>query len=488
MIRNFSKLFPALLLLSVALPAYAQDKEMTVDDVRKSATKSMTELVPVDTNNALFYNALVSTYEKNPRLKAARAQTRAVFEQLPQADAGWRPTVGAEAKITYSDINTEAKGAAAAFTTDGSNTGKDAALTLSQPLYSGGSTQADVNAAKNTIKAQIANLDLTEQEVLLSAATVYLNVLRDEALLKLTLNNKDVLSRQSDATHQRFEVGELTRTDVSQAEARSAKADAEVITAQGNLKSSRARFEQIIGYQPEQLGFPTLPLDIPTSLDEAVNFAEKWNPGVRAAQYAQQAAQYDVHSIYGELLPSLSIAGRAEKAYEPSVGIDNQDASSIGLVASVPLYEGGATRSRVRQAKQTANQRMEEIAQAQRATREAVVSAWETLAATKAEKEARKSQVEAAEVARFGVKQEADLGARTILDTLDADQELLDAKVALVEAARDEMVALYTLAAAMGIFDPKNLGFGDKIPDYNKEVEDVRGKVFSTSIAPSGGK
>ncbi len=481
--KNSFKIAMAVLLLGVAAPALAQD-ETTVDDVRKSALETTNRLMPVSQDNSGFINALVSTYEKNPTLKAARAQTRAVFEELPQADAGWRPTAEAQTGITYTDVDTKLDGGAGAgaYSASGDNTSKDAALTVSQPLYRGGSTVANIEAAKNTIKSQIAFLDQTEQQILLDAATAYLNVLQNDALLKLAVNNQDVLKQQFGATRERFDVGELTRTDVSQAEARAARAAAEVIAAQGNLKSSRARFEQLIGYQPVDIAFAPLPVKIPATLEEAVTFAEQWNPGVRSAQYAQAAAAADINSIYGELLPHVALSGTAGKSYEPGIGIDSTETNTIGVVARIPLYEAGATRSRVRQAKQSANQRMSQIGEAKRATREAVVTAWETLAAARAEKVARMSQVEAAEVARFGVKQEADLGARTILDTLDADQELLDAKVALVSAVRDEAVALYSLAAAMGVFNPQNLGFGDKVPDYNKEVAGARANLFSTAV------
>lgn len=464
-------------------PSCAQEAR-TIEEVRKNSVKSLENLLPLDKDNQIFFNALRSTYDQSPTLKAARADTRAVFERLPQADAGWRPTVNVEMGIDSSDIDREFDNQFLDnFSPDGSNTSKDAALTLAQPLYRGGSTFANIKAAKSTIKSQIAFLDQTEQGVLLAAAIAYIDVLRDELVLQLRINHQYVLKQQYEATDKRYKAGELTQTDVSQAESRYARADAEVIDAQGNLKSSRARFKQLIGYEPENLAYPVLHIDIPVTLEESLSCAENRNPGILSAQYAQSAAESDVDSIYGELLPSISLEGRMLKAWDPNEGIDNEDESSIGVFASMPLYEAGAVRSRVRQARHSVVQRYEKIAEEKRRTAEEVTSAWETFQAAKAEKKARMSQVEAADVARFGVKKEADFGSRTTLDVLDADQELLDAKVAFVAAQRNELAAQYGLAAAIGIFNPETLGFPVTLPDYNREIQAARNNLFGTSIS-----
>lgn len=450
---------------------------MTMDEMKSSAIKAMKDLLPQDKSNTVFLNALVSTYEHNPTLKAARDETRAVFEQLPQAEAGWRPTVTANANLTGTTGSTDPDTGG-----DDSYLSRGASLNLNQPLYRGGRTIADTETARNTIRAQIARLESVEQQVLLNAVTAYLDVLRDEALLKLVTNNRTVINRQFDATRKRFDVGELTRTDVAQAEARLARADADVIIAQAAIRSSRATFERVVGYQPENLGFPIMTLDIPGSLEEAINYAEQWNPNVRAAQHSHRAAEANVDSQFGSLLPEVALSGDLTKTYEPSGNLDESDGAALGVVASFPLYEASSVRSRVRQAKKTSNQRYDLILEAKRLARENVVTAWEDLQAARSETTSRIAQVEASEVARYGVHQEADLGARTILDTLDADQELLNAQVALVTATRDDVVALYTLAASLGVLTPKTLGFGDKVPDYNREVEEVRSNLFGTDV------
>lgn len=459
---------------------HAQEIGLTADQVKSSASRAMMDLLPKDKSNTVFIAALAATYENNPTLKAARSETRAVFERLPQAEAGWRPTISANANVTGNTGSTDPD-----MGGDDSYLTRGAGLNLNQPLYRGGRTLAETSAARNVIRSQIAALDLTEQQVLLQAVTAYLDVLRDDALLRLATNNQNVITQQLDATRQRFDVGELTRTDVSQSEARKAGADSGVITAKATIRSSRATFERVIGYQPENLGFPITLLDLPSSLDDAIAYGEKWNPRVRAAEHAHRASEDDVDSQFGNLLPTVSLTGDLAKSYEPSGSLDSSDRAAVGVVASIPLYEASSVRSRVRETKKISNQRYSQILEAKRVAREQVVVAWESLAAARAEVVSRLAQVEAAEVARFGVKQEADLGSRTVLDTLDAEQELLDAQVALVGASRNEVVAMYSVAAALGVLTPKTLGFGDKVPDYNREIESVRSNLFGTDVDSS---
>ena len=481
--KSVLTLLTAALLSSVSIPALAQEEPMmTADQMRAQATKAMKDLLPQDRTNTIFIKALMDTYENNPTLKAARAETRAVFERLPQVEAGWRPTVTAKANVTENSTSVDVKTTGFAAGDDDTYLSRAASLNLEQPLYRGGRTVADTETARNVIRAKIAALEQVEQQVLLQAVTAYLDVLQNEALLKLATNNRSVIGRQFDATKKRYDVGELTRTDVAQAEARQARADSDIISAQANLRSARAEFERVIGYPPEKLGFPMTVLDVPQTLESATAYAEEWNPSVRAAQYSQRAASSDVTSQYGNLLPQVALSGDLTKAYEPSSTVDESEGAAIGVVASFPLYEAGATRSRVRQAKKTAMQRMDQISEAKRLARQQTITAWEALQAAHGQVSSRLSQVEASEVARFGVKQEADLGARTILDTLDADQEVLDGQVALVIATRNEVVATYSLASALGVLTPKTLGFGDKVPDYNREVEEVRGNLFGTGV------
>lgn len=462
------------------VPACAAESK-SVEDVRAEAENSIKSMMPEEKpgdEKSLFFRALVAAYEDNPTLKAARFQLQSVFESLPQAEAGWRPTVGGTVDVTAARSNVNPGDLST------SNTSKKAEVAVVQPLYRGGQTVANTAAARNTIRAQIAGLESSEQQVLLAAVTSYMNLLRDEALFKLSENNRTLIRRQKDATDQRFHVGELTRTDVSQAEARLAKASADVITAQANLSASRAAFEKVVGFLPDSsLVFPAARIELPATLDEALALADKWNPGIRSSQYLSLAAQDGVRSTYGQLLPDVSLQAGVSKAYDPQPGTyDDSEGASIGVVATIPLYEAGLVRSKVRQAKQTANQRYEQVVETGRSAREQVVTSWEGLKAAEAEISARKAQVEAAEVARFGVHQEASLGSRTVLDTLDADQEVRDAQAALISARRNDVVAHYTLAAALGLLTPKKLGFSEKVPDYERAIAAVRRNILGTNV------
>lgn len=421
--------------------------------------------------------ALRHAYRNNPVLIAARSELKATHELLPQAYAGWKPTISSEASLTNTEIDGSNFGGG-----DGS-TARDLVLSLDQPLWRGGRTFAQTAAARHTIRAQGAALRSTEQSVLLDAAAAYMDVVRDQALLDLSLGNQDVIAKQLEATQDRFDVGEITITDVSQAKARLARAESDVITARGDLHSSYAVFEELIGLTPKRLAGPDMALTLPESLDEAVLVAEQSNPRILAAFHSHKASEEDVDDVFGELLPEIGAFGSWNKTYDPSPGlIDEQTTKSIGLSASIPLYQAGAVRSRVRQAKHTANQRYIEILDVKRQVRQEVISAWSDWRAAQSEINSRSAQVEASQVAQEGVRAEATVGSRTVLDTLDADQELLDAQVALVTARRNEVVARFTLLSTLGLLSPQTLGFGEEAQDYARNLNNVSRKIFDMHV------
>jgi TolC family type I secretion outer membrane protein len=422
--------------------------------------------------------ALRHAYATNPSILAARKELLATQERLPQAQAWFKPTAQANAEIAYVDSNSNGG-------TDSDGTEKTISASIDQPLYRGGRTVSSVDSAKNLIMAQRAFLNATEQDVLLQVVTAYMNVLRDQSLYDLAVNNRTVIERQLEASRARFEVGDVTRTDVSQSESRLAGAEASVVQALGNLRASRAVFREVTGIDAgENLAFPQpASLSIPATLNESVDMAEKYNPSVLASMFLAQAAQKDIDVVFGELLPSVGLFARVSHVMDPvgANNINNRTTSTFGVGATVPLYEGGATRSRVRAAKSTAAQRKWEVDEATRLARRQTVSAWEALAAAQSEIISRRAQVEANRIARDGVKKEAELGTRTILDALNADQELLDAESALVTAQRNEVVARYTLATTLGLMTPGMLGFPELENDYNRHIDEITGKVFSTS-------
>ncbi len=451
-LKKSIKIIPALIVMS--FPAMAQ---------APSAALSLSQ-------------ALRGAYLNNPSLNAGRADLLATQENLAQAQAGWKPTVIADADVTNSD--TDDGGAS-----DSNDTSRGVGLSLTQPVYRGGRTAAQSSAARYVIKARAQLLRAQEQDIFERAATAYMDVLRDEALLELRRQNQDLLTRQLKATRDRFEAGELTKTDVSQSEARLAGAEADVIDARGNLNSSRAIFEQVTGISPGVLAQPDIRLSTPDKLPDAASQAEEGSPLVLSALNAQKAAEEDVNGIYGELLPQVGFFATVERVYDPPASTsDDRTDRAVGIEASIPLYEAGAVRSRVRQAKHVANSRYMDILDAKRRAREAAVRSWEDLQAARAQINSRKAQVEASRIAQEGVKQEAEFGARSILDALDADQELLDAQVALVVAQRDEVVARFSLLATLGLLTPEILGFAGDAIHLDERLDGVERKIFDMNV------
>lgn len=417
---------------------------------------------PLENLNDTLFTALETAYQNNPRARAARAELGVIEEQLDQAQAGFKPTITANADVTHVDTETEGT---SFITNDGGNTSKSASLDLSQPLYRGGRTYADINQAQNTIKAQGLYVSAIEQEVLYQAAEAYMNVLRDEAVLALNINNRELVAREKEQAENGFLVGELTRTDVSQAQARLAASEAEVITARGDVKRSRAVYQKIINAPPpKDMAYPKTVIDVPSDLEEVISIAATNNRAILQSRFIKEAAFYNVDSRIGAMLPEVKAIGRLDKTYDPSDFIDEQRQAAIGIQATMPLYQAGTNLSRVREARKTANQRIIEITVAKEAARQEAIANWESLEAAKAEVLARQSQIEAARIAREGVQYEAELGQRTTLDALDANQELLDAQVSLITARRNEVVARFALAETLGLLVPQKLGFSSITP------------------------
>lgn len=407
--------------------------------------------------NDTLYEALGQAYQNNPTVKAARAELLAVREQINQAQSGFRPTITADADVTHTDTDTEGQ---SFITSDGGNTSKTAGLNLSQPLYRGGQTVAQVSQAQNVYAAQQMFVSDVEQGILYDAAVAYMNVVRDKAVMELNENNVELVDREKDQAENRFQVGELTRTDVSQSNARLAAAQAEVITAKGNLKRSKATYQQIVGTPlPMQMSYPKAELDLPSTLQEALNIADSNNRAVLQAKFIKEAAEDNVSSRMGTLLPTVSAIGNINKSYDPSDFIEEQRQAVVGVQASIPLYQAGLNRSQVREAKKIVNQRLIQITEAREKARQETIDSWEALQAAQAEVKARESQIEASRIAREGVQYEAEFGERTTLDALDANQELLDAQVSLITAKRNEVVARFALARTLGLLVPQKLGF-----------------------------
>ena len=446
-------------------------------------------LAPAPAHAQSLADALIAAYSNNPTLAARRARLRATDEQVPQALSNWRPSVLITADAGYNRNRSTLR------TSDRTQNRNPASagVSVTQPLYRGGRTLAATEGAENSVRAERARLIDTEQDILLAAATAYLNVFRDEAVLDLNINNEKVLKRQLEATKDRFEVGEITRTDVHQAEARLAGATADRIRAEASLENSRANYENIVGLPaPKGLKLPADPEGLPKDRHDAITQAATNNPNVVAAEFDRKAGQNTVREVKGELLPQVDLTGSVDRAYESSRAYQSStdsgriDSAEVMVNLTIPLYQQGDVYSRLREAKQSLAELIRNIDQARRDAVEDATSAWENLQTARARVVSFRSQIEANVVALDGVEREAAVGSRTVLDVLDAEQELLDARVGHTEAQRDERVAAFELATAIGRMTAQDLSLGVDVYDPRKHYDEVRGKWFGGSSSDEG--
>jgi outer membrane protein len=321
-----------------------------------------------------------------------------------------------------------------------------------------------------------------------------MNVLRDTAILNLRRNNVEVLEQQLRQTRDRFQVGEVTRTDVAQAEASLAQGQADAFTAQSNLQTSIANFRQVIGIEPQNLQ-PARPLDklVPTTLKSAIALSELEHPSIQSARHNVDAASMNVKVIQGQLYPTIGVTGAVTRRYDVAAGTAGSGGSgrndtvgaSIVTSLSVPIYEGGAVYSAVRQAKELLSQAQLQADLQRETIRALVVSTWGSWVNSTAVIQAAQAQVRAAEIALNGVREEAKVGQRTTLDVLNAQQLLLNARVQLVTAQRDRVVNSYALLAAVGRLSASTLGLQVVKYDPTIHFDQVKGKWIGTGT-PDG--
>ena len=424
-------------------------------------------------------SALAQAYRNNPTLNAQRALLRATDEGVPQALAGYRPraTWQFDSQYQHYESTTMAGGV---FTKTGATLSpRGGNVTLVQPLYNGQRTGNLTRQAESAVLQGRETLRNAVQTALLDAATAYMNVLRDTAILDLQRRNVQVLQEQLKQTRDRFNVGEVTRTDVAQSESRVAASQSQVLSAEANLKASQAAYRRVIGVEPVGLR-AAMPVDrlSPPSLDAAISQGTGAHPTVAAAQYQVDAAQYAVKAAEGTLYPTVTAEASVQKRWDLAPGsFDQTQATVLGRV-SVPIYQGGSEYSVIRQSKETLGQRRIELDVQRDQVRSNVVQFWASLQASKAQIVAAQAQVTATEVALNGVREEARVGQRTTLDVLNAQQELVSARVSLVTAQRDRVVASFTLLAAVGRLGPQVLSL--KTEDYDPRVHyhQVRDKWF----------
>jgi outer membrane protein len=420
--------------------------------------------------------ALAATYANQPALQAERAKLRATDENVPAALAGWRPTVTLAGQIGYGDGTSRAflQGQNTAIRTDRLLATSQAVVT--QNVYTGGLTQANVNRSKNQVMAERATLLAQEQTSFNNAVSAYVGVIQAQELLALQINNEQVLAKQLQATNDRFRVGEITRTDVAQAEAALEGARATRQTAEGSLQTARGTYQQFVGFiAPADLIEPQ-PLNLPVNSEqEAAALAATNNPNVVTALFNDSAAKDAVDAAFAKLLPTVSLVGQALQ--NNNSGTRNASVNGYQVTAnlSVPLYQGGAEYAAVRQARQAQQQTNRLIDDAKRTAVQNAVQAWDTLVAAKAAADSTRAQIGANQIALEGVEREAIVGSRTTLDVLNATQALLSSRTTLVQNLAQVITASYAVAAAIGRLTARDLHLAVPLYDetaYYQAVKD----------------
>lgn len=399
--------------------------------------------------------ALSTTYRANPTLNAQRENLKATDAGVAISRAAGRPTVTGTAGLTR-DISRSGR-----FEV---GTGKGPFLTagtdLNVPLYQGGTVRNDIKASKKRVEAGRATLRAVEGDVFTEAVAAYMDVIRDRATVELNANNVRVLETNLEATRDRFEIGDVTRTDVAQSEARLALARSRLSLAQGRATASEQNYRRVIGQQPDQLQPPPPLPPFPATAEQAVRVALVNNPDLIAVTHQAEAARYDVKSVRGTRLPTIGAVASADyfDATGDDLGLQSGTATSIGATARVPFYQGGLPSARVRQAQALEGQTLEQRVATERAVVSNTRSAFADYQAAIDAIKSNEVAVKANELALEGVRAENSVGTRTILDVLDAEQELLNSQVLLVTARRDAYVSGFQLLNAMGQAEADDLG------------------------------
>jgi outer membrane protein len=436
-------------------------------------------------------DALAIAYETNPQFAAEQAALRANDENVAIANSNWHPQIGAQGTYAYNQyyfypIPVGSFPGQTGPVSSISAHPLNAQLTVTQPIFRGGRTIAEIRRAKALVRAGRAQLLAAEQTVLLSAATSYMDVVRDTAIVTLRQHNVDVLRKQLSSTQAEFSAGSLTRTDVAQSQARLAVAVSDLTAARSQLQTSRANFVQAIGREAETLEQePGLPHGIPTTIDDSITLAVKQNPSIVSARENEAAADFAVDDAVGALLPTLSVQGQygygegslISPLGTPNVGDAGPPHTADHFVAvtgqlNVPIYQGGAEEAAVRQAKQLHAQSQFNVSVADRQVRDTVATAWAAFQAAQANIASNEASEQANEIAYEGVYKEQQVGGRTILDVLNAEQELLNAAVSVVTAKRNAEVAAFQVLAANGTLTAQTLGLKVKLYDPLQYYDD----------------
>ncbi|MDA8048859.1 MAG: TolC family outer membrane protein [Rhodospirillales bacterium] len=434
---------------------------------------------------ATLDQALIAAYNTNPQILAERANLRAVNEGVPKALSGWRPTVVLSGSAGYSS-GTERTVAAPTFFSPGgpqySDISRDTLTeqaTVTQPIFQGGKTRASVFQARNLVRAERAQLIATEESVFTSVVSAYVSVIENRQLVAVNETNVTVLQQQLQSSEDRFRVGELTQTDVAQAQAALAQGQAQLETARGNLATALATYVQVVGQPAAAALSPPQPLVLPVKSAAAADAeAAANNPSVVNALFNVAAAKNAVNIAFAALMPSVSVQFNAFRQDNPTLPDTRLTGWAATADLSVPLYQGGGEYATVRQAKQEQDKAVQTLDNARRAAVQQASQAWQTLIAAEAAIISSHAAVAANRIALEGTEREAIVGTATTLDVLTVQQNLLTAETTLVQNLASLITASYGVAAAIGRLTARDLKLPVPYYDENAYYRSVRNALF----------
>jgi outer membrane protein len=417
--------------------------------------------------------ALASAYLSNPQLKGQRAELRATDETVAQAKAGYRPTVAAQMDHSSQDVKMRPDW----NDQSGTSHPRSYAIELTQPIFTGFRTINAVRGAEAAVEAGREDLRSVEQEVLLDAVQYYLDVVRDIAIVGLKENNVKVLAEQLKATENRFEVGEVTKTDVSQSRASLSGGQSDLAVSRATLQVSRANYERVIGHPPNRLSQPA-PIDktLPSSLEAALQEGGARNPKILAAIFRERSQDHSVNRTRGELLPQVSLQASYSAGYNLQHGLKEEDVGIVTGRVTIPLYQAGDVGARIREGVETRSRLRQAIDQTREQVIANVTSAWSQVVSIRSQILANKAQVDANAIALTGVREEEKVGQRTVLDVLNAQQALLNSQVTLETSIRNLGLASYALLAATGRLTCSDLRLNVAQYDPSKHYNTVKNK------------
>ncbi|MGL5720144.1 MAG: TolC family outer membrane protein [Alphaproteobacteria bacterium] len=423
--------------------------------------------------------AFADAYLSNPDLDAARAQLHQRDEKVSQAVAEWRPDIVGSLSQAYD--KSKADGTLPGTNTWASNRQKAIGVTVNQSLFSGGSTHFRTKSAEAGVLAGRETLLSSEQTVLLDTVKAFTDVYTKTQILGFLQASEKVLQSTVDQTRARYEVGEVTRTEVAAAEANFAEAVSNRVSSEGDLETARATFLKVIGRPPGKLIFPTVNLQLPKNRQQAIEMALKKNPSLQASKFQEEASRYDTNAQIGALLPQVSAEASTSRSLRDGAGVTSGGGKdmSVRLSVSLPIYRQGLTHSRVREAEQRVAETKASRQSTQRSVIQAMTQAWTSWIAAQKSREQLTLQVDASDLALRGVREEYTMGLKSLLDVLQIEEKWRDAQIALVRARQTETLAQFQILVLVGELTARNLKLKVPYHDPNVYYNEHRGDPFS---------